>query len=55
MANIVSVTVSVRTSWWLRWYIKGVVVMCYLTGCVPNEKRLYWWVKRGTRVSCDAS
>lgn len=55
MATIENVRVSMHHAWWLRWYLKGLVVACWLTGCAPNEKRLYWWIKHGTKFSYDAS
>lgn len=44
------VHVRVSVAWWLRWYIFGVIVMCRVTGSVPDPERVAYWCMRSVRV-----
>ena len=45
-----SVTITVRVSWWVRWYVASVALMSNLTGADPDVEKVGRWVKRGVRV-----
>ena len=48
-------TITLSLRWWLRYYLYGVVLMCWLTGCEPRADRLGYWIARGTKVKINAS
>jgi hypothetical protein len=47
----ISVIVTVRVAWWVRWYLLGVEAMAMLTGCEPDLDRVGRWVARGVTES----
>lgn len=44
------VRLQVRTRWWLRHYLAGVVLVSVLTGRTPDPAKVEWWIRRGLRV-----
>ncbi|WAP65466.1 hypothetical protein OZ911_08710 [Pseudomonas fortuita] len=47
----ISVIVTVRVAWWVRWYLRGVEAAAMLTGCEPDWDRVGRWVGRGVTAS----
>lgn len=43
----VSVTITCRHRWWLKYYLAGVLVVSHLIGRKPDPARVSCWVKRG--------
>ncbi|SEG20693.1 hypothetical protein [Marinobacterium lutimaris] len=41
---------EVRISWWLRWYIYGVIITARLTGLDPNWTKVKAMIDRGVKV-----
>jgi hypothetical protein len=48
--TIISMTVSIRVAWWLKWYLRGVIAMSHLTGLPPNEKRVLHWSMKAVSI-----
>lgn len=46
----VTVTLHVRTAWWLPFYLSGVRAMSTLTGLEPDWGRVEFWVRRAITV-----
>ena len=44
------ITVKITLAWWLCWYLAGVVLMCWITGSLPDEGRLRYWIVRGLKA-----
>ena len=44
------ITVTISVSWWLRLYLYALIVWCTVTGMVPSEERLLYWVNKGLSV-----
>lgn len=40
------VVVQLRVRWWLKWYIRSVVLFAGMTGLEPNWDRVEFWVRR---------
>jgi hypothetical protein len=38
--------VQLRVRWWLKWYIRSVVLFAGMTGLEPNLDRVEFWVRR---------
>lgn len=49
------ITLKLTVAWWLRYYIYGVVLMCWMTGCEPRADRLGYWVAKSVRVRHERS
>lgn len=45
------ILVTVRFRWWFRWYVQGVVIMCWLTGREPNWEKFHSYVKKATVIA----
>lgn len=46
----VTVRLSLRVAWWVRWYLVGVVIAARLTGATPDMTKLARWITRGLSV-----
>jgi hypothetical protein len=51
MADVGRIVVKIRVSWWLRMYLRGLVIFCRLHGTEPNWEKVQAKVKAGVRVS----
>lgn len=49
MAQI-TVKLSLRVAWWVRWYLVGVVIAARLTGAKPDMTKVEGWIRRGLSV-----
>lgn len=49
MARI-TVKLSLRVAWWVRWYLAGVVIAARLTGATPDMTKVEQWIRRGLTV-----
>lgn len=49
MARI-TVKLSLRVAWWVRWYLAGVAIAARLTGATPNTAKVERWIRRGLSV-----
>jgi hypothetical protein len=38
--------VQLRVRWWLKWYIRAVVLFAGMTGLEPNWDRVEFWLRR---------
>lgn len=47
------VTIRVSVAWWLRWYLSGGLLMCWMTGCRPHRERVAYWMRRAVRVRIE--
>ncbi|HDS1727713.1 TPA: hypothetical protein QEM47_000426 [Pseudomonas putida] len=43
-------TIVCRHSWWLKYYLAGVLVVSYITGREPDMVRVFQWIERGIKV-----
>ncbi|MBG6127374.1 hypothetical protein IWW33_004113 [Pseudomonas sp. BG2dil] len=43
-------TIVCRQSWWLKYYLAGVLAMVQITGHEPDPGRVSSWIERGIRV-----
>lgn len=50
MSDTATITVEISIAWWLRPYLAGVSLMCWLTGLEPDEARVCYWVRKGLKV-----
>ncbi|GGJ06446.1 hypothetical protein [Halopseudomonas pertucinogena] len=50
MAKHPTITLQVRVVWWLKWYMAGVILMCWLTGLDFDEVKVRQYVRRGLRA-----
>lgn len=44
------ITLTIKVSWWVKWYIRGVAYMCALTGQDPDMDKVAYWVRKGLLV-----
>ncbi|WP_346829423.1 hypothetical protein ABDX87_19935 [Pseudomonas abietaniphila] len=51
MSKVGSIAVELRMAWWLKCYLRGVVVTAWLTGCEPDAARIGWWMSLGIKVT----
>jgi len=49
MARITA-TIVCRQSWWLKYYLAGVLFVSHLTGRDPHLGRVMRWIERGIEV-----
>lgn len=42
-----AMTITIRTAWWVKPYLYGVLLTARLTGLQPEPDRVGAWVKRG--------
>jgi len=49
MAQI-TVKLSLRVAWWVRWYLAGVAIAARLTGATPDMTKVERWIRRGLSV-----
>jgi len=45
-----TVTMVCRQSWWLKYYLAGVLVMAHITGREPDLRRVVRLIERGLEV-----
>lgn len=50
MAAMKPLQVKVKIAFWLKWYLSGVVLMCWLTKMRPDEQKLRYWIGRAVKV-----
>ncbi|MFV3402859.1 hypothetical protein ACNFIC_02740 [Pseudomonas sp. NY15463] len=43
-------TIVCRHSWWLKYYLAGVLIVSHATGRDPHMGRVMRWIERGTVV-----
>ncbi|WP_449432340.1 hypothetical protein [Pseudomonas putida] len=43
-------TIVCRHSWWLKYYMAGVLVVTLITGREPDMGRVFRWIERGIKV-----
>lgn len=41
-----NVVVQLRVRWWLKWYVRFVVLVAGMTGLEPNWDRVEFWLRR---------
>lgn len=46
MAHI-TVKLSIRVAWWVRWYLIGVALTAQMTGGTPDMSKVERWIRRG--------
>ena len=46
----VTVKLSLRVAWWVRWYLAGVALVAQLTGATPDWRTVEKWLRRGVSV-----
>jgi hypothetical protein len=44
----------VKVAWWIKPYLYGVITMCAITGCEPNQERVQYWISRAVSVKVTA-
>lgn len=49
MAQI-TVKLSIRVAWWVRWYLVGVALVAQMTGPTPDWGKVEQWLRRGLSV-----
>lgn len=42
-----TVTITCRHRWWLKYYLAGVMAMSHIAGREPNLARILRWIERG--------
>lgn len=50
MIKEVTVTFSIGFRWWVRWYLYGLLIACWIFRHKPDEKRIGRWIERGLFV-----
>lgn len=45
-----TVTMVCRQSWWLKYYLAGVLAMARITGREPDLRQVGRWIERGLKV-----
>lgn len=45
-----AVAIQFHVRWWLKWYIKSVVLVANMTGLEPNWDQVEYWVRRAVFV-----
>lgn len=50
MAQEVSVTISVKVSWWVPIYLRGLSIFCQITGVEPDMSRVSRVIERGVKT-----
>jgi len=45
-----NLTVEIRLAWWLRLYLRCVVLYAALTLQEPDEEKLAYWISRGISI-----
>ncbi|MDH2052863.1 hypothetical protein [Achromobacter marplatensis] len=53
MAQI-TVKLSLRVAWWVRWYLAGVGVAARLTGATLDITKVERWIRRGLSVHASS-
>ena len=48
MARLV---VTIRTAWWVRWYISGVALRAFITGAHPDMEKVKATAMKGVRIT----
>jgi len=43
-------TIVCRQTWWLKYYLAGVLVVSRLTSREPDMGRIFRWIERGVEV-----
>jgi len=46
----VHATIVCRQTWWLKYYLAGVLVVSHITGREPDMGRVFRWIERGIKV-----
>lgn len=49
MARITA-TIVCRQTWWLKYYLAGVLVVFHITVREPDMGRVFRWMERGIKV-----
>jgi len=44
-------TIVCRQSWWLKYYLAGVLIVSHITGREPEASRVFRWIERGIQVA----
>lgn len=44
------IKLGVRIAWWLRWYLSGVALMCWMTKCPPDMGKVAYWAGRAIKL-----
>ncbi|MES3709091.1 hypothetical protein QC590_12715 [Pseudomonas putida] len=39
-----------RQTWWLKYYLAGVLIVSHVTGREPDMGRVFRWIERGIEV-----
>lgn len=47
------IVVGIRFTWWLHWYLAGVMIVARLSGLEPDCQRVGAWVVRSTRLTVN--
>jgi hypothetical protein len=45
-----TITLRIHVAWWFKYYLQGVILMCQLTGCEPNMKRISYWIDKAISI-----
>jgi len=43
------IKVEFRFTWWLRLYLRGVILFAVVTRQRPDEKKLAYWISKGLK------
>ena len=46
-------SLRLHVAWWLRWYLVGVVLMCWMTRMQPNEERFRYWIRKAIKLRIE--
>lgn len=46
-----SLSVEFKVSWWLKWYLYGVILTAALTRARPDEDKLQYWIGRAMKIT----
>lgn len=46
----VTATIVCRQSWWLKYYLAGVLLVSHVTGRDPHLGRVMRWIERGIEI-----
>lgn len=48
--DMATYTISVRTAWWLRWYMAGLTLTCWTMGTEPDIEKVSRVIRRALTI-----
>ena len=45
-----SMTIKVKVKWWLKLYLSGLIMICWLTDNEPDVDKVQFWLNKGIKL-----